>query len=106
MLETLRRCLGPAHRVDATTTDLDFSIYMLPDSGPFRDLIVGKTAPAAASAIQAVAERGLSVPGDAAVVGFDDIQIAALLQPSLTTIRQDMQGLGTAAAEALATEIR
>lgn len=55
----------------------------------------------AASAIQAVAERGLSVPGDVAVVGFDDIQIAALLQPSLTTIRQDMQGLGTAAAEAL-----
>ncbi|RLM50951.1 chemotaxis protein CheC [Halorubrum sp. Atlit-28R] len=34
-------------RLDATTTDLDFSIYMLPESGPFRDLIVGKTAPAA-----------------------------------------------------------
>lgn len=55
----------------------------------------------AASAIQAAAERGLRVPDDVAVVGFDDIQIAALLQPSLTTIRQDMQGLGTAAAEAL-----
>lgn len=55
----------------------------------------------AASAIQAVAERGLRVPDDVAVVGFDDIQIASLLQPSLTTIRQDMQGLGTAAAEAL-----
>ena len=36
-------------RLDATTTDLDFSIYMLPDSGPLRDLIVGKTAPAAAA---------------------------------------------------------
>ncbi len=36
-------------RLDATTTDLDFSIYMLPDSGPFRDLIVGKTAPAASA---------------------------------------------------------
>ena len=35
-------------RLDATTTDLDFSIYMLPDSGQFRDLVVGKTAPAAA----------------------------------------------------------
>ncbi|WP_123623813.1 chemotaxis protein CheC [Halorubrum sp. CSM-61] len=35
-------------RLDATTTDLDFSIYMLPDSGKFRDLVVGKTAPAAA----------------------------------------------------------
>jgi len=36
-------------RLDATTTDLDFSIYMLPDSGKFRDLVVGKTAPAAAA---------------------------------------------------------
>ena len=36
-------------RLDATGTDLDFSIYMLPDSGQFRDLIVGKTAPAAAA---------------------------------------------------------
>ncbi|WP_066413762.1 chemotaxis protein CheC [Halorubrum aethiopicum] len=34
-------------RLDATGTDLDFSIYMLPDSGPFRDLVVGKTAAAA-----------------------------------------------------------
>ncbi len=35
-------------RLEATTTDLDFSIYMLPDSGPFRDLVVGKTSAAAA----------------------------------------------------------
>ncbi|MFW5917169.1 MAG: chemotaxis protein CheC [Halorubrum sp.] len=34
-------------RLDATTTDLDFSIYMLPDSERFRDLIVGKAAPTA-----------------------------------------------------------
>ena len=34
-------------RLDATGTDLDFSIYMLPDSGPFRDLVVGKTTTAA-----------------------------------------------------------
>lgn len=56
----------------------------------------------AAGAIQAIAERGLSVPHDVAVVGFDDIQIAPLLQPSLTTIRQDKQGLGAAAGEAIA----
>jgi chemotaxis protein CheC len=43
-------------RLDATATDLDFSIYMLPDSGPFRDLIVGKTAPAAT--VGAAAETG------------------------------------------------
>jgi LacI family transcriptional regulator len=56
----------------------------------------------AAGALQAIAERGLSAPRDVAVVGFDDIQIAPLLQPSLTTIRQDTQRLGDVAGEALA----
>lgn len=55
----------------------------------------------AAGAIQAAAARGLRVPDDVAVVGFDDIQLAELLRPSLTTIRQDKQGLGAAAANAL-----
>jgi len=45
-------------RLDATTTDLDFSIYMLPDSGPFRDLIVGKTAPAATAGAEATRDGG------------------------------------------------
>lgn len=55
----------------------------------------------AAGAIQALTERGRSCPRDVAVVGFDDIHIAALLQPALTTVRQDKQGLGAAAAESL-----
>ncbi|MGZ8604790.1 MAG: substrate-binding domain-containing protein, partial [Actinomycetota bacterium] len=55
----------------------------------------------AAGAIRAIVERGLACPRDVAVVGFDDIQMASLLQPSLTTIRQDKQRLGDAAGEAL-----
>lgn len=55
----------------------------------------------AAGAIRAVQQAGLSVPADIAVVGFDDIQLAAMIQPALTTIRQDKLGLGAAAAEAL-----
>lgn len=47
-------------RLDATTTDLDFSIYMLPDSGKFRDLVVGKTAPARRRA--RTAGRGPTAP--------------------------------------------
>jgi LacI family transcriptional regulator len=45
------------------------------------------------------------VPGDAAVVGFDDVIVAAHMQPSLTTLRQDKHGLGVAVAEALALYI-
>jgi LacI family transcriptional regulator len=55
----------------------------------------------AAGAIRALEQAGLEVPGDIAVVGFDDIQLAAMMQPALTTIRQDKLGLGAAAAEAL-----
>jgi len=52
-------------RLDATTTDLDFSIYMLPDSGPFRDLVVGKTAPAATAGAEAAADGAAGGGGDA-----------------------------------------
>jgi LacI family transcriptional regulator len=55
----------------------------------------------AAGAVRAIEQAHLAVPGDIAVVGFDDIQLAAMMQPALTTIRQDKLGLGAAAAEAL-----
>jgi LacI family transcriptional regulator len=59
----------------------------------------------AVGAIKAANDAGLRVPGDLAVVGFDDIQLAGLLNPSLTTIRQDKPGLGLAAARALVEQI-
>jgi LacI family transcriptional regulator len=55
----------------------------------------------AVGALRAVEESGLSVPKDISLVGFDDIQLARLVQPALTTIRQDKAGLGIAAAEAV-----
>lgn len=41
--------------------------------------------------------KGLSVPEDISVVGFDDIPIAGALSPALTTIRQDRNELGRCA---------
>jgi LacI family transcriptional regulator len=55
----------------------------------------------AAGALAAAGRAGLRVPDDVAVVGFDDILLAGLTQPPLTTLRQDKLGLGAAAAEAL-----
>jgi LacI family transcriptional regulator len=42
-------------------------------------------------------ERGIRVPGAVSVVGFDDIQVAADVSPSLTTVRLPMAELGAAA---------
>ncbi len=55
----------------------------------------------AVGAIKALEDAGLRCPDDIAIVGFDDIQLARLVRPALTTIRQDKRGLGEAAARAL-----
>ncbi|MHA3977542.1 LacI family DNA-binding transcriptional regulator [Halovulum sp. GXIMD14794] len=49
---------------------------------------------AAAWALEAVRAIGLSVPGDLSIVGFDDMPIAAMTAPPLTTFRIDWEGLG------------
>lgn len=50
----------------------------------------------AISAIRAITAAGLHVPNDVAVVGFDDISLAAHANPALTTVRQDIKrGAGT-----------
>ncbi len=43
----------------------------------------------AIAALQALQEEGLRVPEDVAIVGYDDIAMASLYNPSLTTIRQN-----------------
>jgi len=46
--------------------------------------------------IRALTERGLSVPGDVSVVGFDDIPLAELVTPALTTVRQPIAEMAEA----------
>ncbi|MBN2002958.1 MAG: LacI family DNA-binding transcriptional regulator [Anaerolineae bacterium] len=48
----------------------------------------------AVGALQACAESGRNIPGDVAVVGFDDIPLAALVTPTLTTCHLPRYELG------------
>lgn len=61
---------------------------------------------AAFGAIRAVEARGLSVPGDISVVGFDNIFEAELFKPRLTTINQNIHAIGVKSIEALIAMIK
>jgi DNA-binding LacI/PurR family transcriptional regulator len=55
------------------------------------DAICAATDIIAANAVRAITDAGKTVPGDIAVVGYDDIALAAHTNPPLTTVRQDIQ---------------
>lgn len=50
--------------------------------------------------------RGVRVPGRVSVVGYGDLDVAALLSPGLTTVRQSAYGIGRLAAELAVDEGR
>ncbi len=60
----------------------------------------------AIGAIKAIKEKGLGVPDDIAVVGFDDIEAAGLVEPLLTTIRPPLEDIGAKAIELLFKNIK
>lgn len=53
--------------------------------------------------LSALSELGWRVPDEVGVVGFDDLEVARYVQPSLTSVRQDKYGMG---AEAVRLAIR
>jgi DNA-binding LacI/PurR family transcriptional regulator len=55
----------------------------------------------AAGLYLAARERGLRIPGDLSVVGFDDMDFARVLAPPLTTVALDAELLGASAFELL-----
>ncbi|MEU9092966.1 LacI family DNA-binding transcriptional regulator [Streptomyces sp. NPDC087901] len=55
----------------------------------------------AVGALRALARRGVRVPQDMAVTGFDGIPLGRIVQPALTTVRQPIRRLGEQAVELL-----
>ncbi len=55
----------------------------------------------ALGAMRAIRMRGLRVPEDISIVGFDDIFVASYTHPTLTTVRQPMRQMGILAMESL-----
>lgn len=58
--------------------------------------------PLAVGALRALHDHGVQVPAEMAIVGFDDIEMAAYVQPPLTTVRAYPEQMGKAAVQLLA----
>lgn len=73
---------------------------------PHPDAIVAANDWMALGAMQALAERGIRVPDEVSVIGFDDIDEARFLLPALTTVEQPARQLGTAGVRAVMARLR
>lgn len=75
-------------------------------SGETFDAILAASDLIAIGAMRAFAARGIKVPDDIAVVGFDDIAAASFTNPPLTTVLQDTRAAGRTLVETLLGRIR
>ena len=96
-----------ALQADAITTEKagHDAARSLISSGADFDAIFAASDLIAIGAMRALAEAGRSVPGEIAVVGFDDIPAASLTTPPLSTVMQDIGGAGRALVETLLAQI-
>jgi LacI family transcriptional regulator len=56
-------------------------------------------------AMDAARERGLRIPEDISIIGFDDIPQASFVYPKLTTVRQPLEQMGQIAVKLLLEQI-
>lgn len=66
-------------------------------SAPLPECVLAVNDVMAVGAMAAFREHGLSLPGDLAIAGFDDIQMLRDIVPSLTTVRIPLEDLGSQA---------
>ncbi|MCW3173974.1 LacI family DNA-binding transcriptional regulator [Shewanella subflava] len=78
----------------------------LMDKGIAFDAIFAASDLIAIGALRALKKRGVTVPTDVAIIGYDDIPVASFANPSLTTIKQNTQLAGEILVESLLKLIR
>jgi LacI family transcriptional regulator len=66
---------------------------LLAEGGPFTAICCANDL-LALGALERLAGLGIDVPGDVSVAGFDDIQVAAMTAPSLSTVRLPLRDMG------------
>jgi DNA-binding LacI/PurR family transcriptional regulator/serine phosphatase RsbU (regulator of sigma subunit) len=76
------------------------------DRGAAFDALVAANDYMALGAMSVLKAKGIRVPHTVRVVGFDDVQSAIMASPSLTTVRQPIQQLGSHAVEFLHDSLR
>ena len=69
------------------------------ERNPPPDAVFAATDRLAIAALAAVADRHLHVPRDIAIIGFDDLPLAAQLRPSLSSVSQPAYALGSVAVD-------
>lgn len=92
--------------VEPTVIESDFLVHggytavlTLLDRDPTITAVFFQNDEMAAGAYEACRERGVVVPRDLSIIGFDDIPVARHLMPKLTTIRQPLREIGAAAGQ-------
>lgn len=75
------------------------------ESGLAFDAVVAVSDYIAAGACDTLIAQGFAIPGDVAVIGFDDVAVAANHRPPISSIRQDWHGAGRSLAGALLAQL-
>ncbi|MEC4020158.1 LacI family DNA-binding transcriptional regulator [Streptomyces sp. H27-D2] len=79
---------------DFTAEGGERAMHELLERSPELDAVFAGSDLMASGALRALRERGLRVPEDVAIVGYDDLEPAAWAEPALTTVRQDVEEMG------------
>jgi DNA-binding LacI/PurR family transcriptional regulator len=88
-------------RADFTAASGEHAMLRLLDRSPGLDAVFAASDLMAVGALRALRGRGLRVPEDIAVVGFDDATLARYTTPRLSTVRQPVEEMGARAAAGL-----